>query len=58
MAKDKYAHCKVTGKSTQWFSADFTTARIEGTNRDGRVGMYSREGTRWAREMRMRQEGE
>ena len=39
------------GNVFQTFNADFTTAHIEHTDRNGMAGMYNDEGDRWAREV-------
>ena len=44
----QFKHAARLENEIQTFNADFTTARAEGTNRNGTVGMYSGERDRWA----------
>ena len=50
-------HAISFGNEIQTFSADFTTARAEGTDRNGAMGMYSGERDRWVGEIRVEWKG-
>jgi len=55
--KHQFKHAASFGKEIQTFSADFTTAREEGTDRNGAMGMYSDERDRWVGEIRVEWKG-
>lgn len=46
-------HTTALDKKVQTFNADFTTAHVEHTDRNGMVGVYSGRGDRWATEIKV-----
>lgn len=48
---------RVVYNNIQTFNADFTTAHIEHTGREGMAEFYTGEGARWAREIKVEWKG-